>query len=808
MKNFFIAIAFSLLSLTAWAERYLELPQGNFVDSMPQYQFMDYDVKEVSDGYIVTYQFNAFELRDCPEYANTVSFHTPALADNSVLGQPAIPISHDVLMIGSSDDYDVKVIDVEYKEFTLDISPAYGETVDPSVYLPIEPINPYTGFYPNDFVCSTEAVNNGGEYLLDICLSPVMYDYSNHVARVCTSLTYKVTCDTPNTFAETKRYVSSKGDGIDLLSYTPNPYDPNKAYAENYVIVTTPKFQNQIDIFANWKRTMGFNIQVLYPEGDVWASFEDVKTAVANARTQRGGIDYLLIVGDFNEVPAEYLNDSYVGSTLSDYKLATGGSSALPICSYGRIPVSNAIECFDVISKIIGYECNPPEDGSFYKRGLHVGTLMEKMLPSGSNDFIHTSEVCRVNNIDAGYDVTRKYFAYNVSSINSNKNFDGNLEVDSILLNRSFYEKAIPYPSPELTASDYENASISQEINNGVSYVAYFGHGEVNRWGHPNYRANHLQYLKNGNLLPVVFSSTCLTGKYYFDKDSDLIEPYWDDCERCFAKEFLIKKNGGCVGIIASSNKIYQYFNNRFYRIIFDLIWPDNHISSFLKKRPNYIPEHSLRLGDILANAIKSYPTTANVSIRAISTDILGQQLFGDPSMRMYTEAPETIKNVNIATSQKDGVYVLSASSDNGEEYILWDMDTNEVVKADNALTDFTSPKSFSNYKICITGNNRIPYIANVSDVANKTSIGYITSISKASGGIDVRATVSSYAPNHIITFEVNTLQGGCVARRTIQSVLPRTINIAMNCPAGIYVVVMKVNGAVADSKMINYQPY
>ena len=88
---------------------------------------------------------------------------------------------------------------------------------------------------------------------------------------------------------------------------------------------------------------------------------------------------------------------------------------------------------------------------------------------------------------------------------------------------------------------------ILDSINTGAFYVLYTAHGSKDGWDYPAFTSNEIASLQNGDKLPVVFSMTCLTGRYNAGSNSN-----------CFAKQFLVKENGGCVGIFAASRESFS----------------------------------------------------------------------------------------------------------------------------------------------------------------------------------------------------------------------------------------------------------
>ena len=88
-------------------------------------------------------------------------------------------------------------------------------------------------------------------------------------------------------------------------------------------------------------------------------------------------IKYLLIVGDFDDVPAQtFVEDNKTGVTDHQYGLPND-SSHIPQIRRGRIPVNNTTELSTVLNKIIKYEQMPIIDSTSYKKALHLAHFQD-----------------------------------------------------------------------------------------------------------------------------------------------------------------------------------------------------------------------------------------------------------------------------------------------------------------------------------------------------------------------------------------------------------------------------------------------
>lgn len=251
----------------------------------------------------------------------------------------------------------------------------------------------------------------------------------------------------------------------------------------------------------------------------------------------------------------------------SDLQFAIKGDETLPTTCYGRLPISSQEDAKTIFNKIINYESTPPDIDSFYKTALHVATTEEYLF----DEPVSWSKICIKHSPNSDLNFKERFFRSNECDTMEIKwkspihfmwrdtMFYANTPVDRRLYNPDFYEKS--YPNDVLTQNAVNNSTINNDINEGVLYVNYFGHGQINRWRYCNYTTAHIEALNNGNLLPVIFDYSCLTGRYNYTSTEDKPNT-WSNSDNCFAVKFLTKRNGGCVASISATDMTYFDVSN------------------------------------------------------------------------------------------------------------------------------------------------------------------------------------------------------------------------------------------------------
>ena len=131
--------------------------------------------------------------------------------------------------------------------------------------------------------------------------------------------------------------------------------------AERYLMITAPEYENTLTYFANYKRNIGFDVQVV-TTNTTGKTPESIKKYIQN---QYNNIKtrpvYLLLVGDVDKIPA-YEGDP--SGTDKNNPISDLGYSLLEGKDYfadlylGRFSVSNNEELKNIIHKTIFMEVN------------------------------------------------------------------------------------------------------------------------------------------------------------------------------------------------------------------------------------------------------------------------------------------------------------------------------------------------------------------------------------------------------------------------------------------------------------------
>ena len=576
------------------------------------------------------------------------------------------------------------------------------------------------GFYPRKVaVAAWRGSVYRGREICNVVVNPVQYDAAANKARAYTKITYRVrfvpkagaraTAGAPATKPVilpadnmlgniTMNGASAKAGDMAVKATGVAAGDDTR----DYLIISVDKYAEAVDRFAEWKELLGFRVHKVLKGS--WNS-DAVKAEVEKAYAENPALYYLLIVGDHDDVPGQYMEhhaddgDFSVHYTDLYYGCMDSECDETPDIYRGRLSVSSPEEAATVVDKIIGYEKRPPTDAGFYERGVNCADYLDN--DNGVADdyedrrYVQTAEEIRAYMLGQGKDVERVYST--------------NYEITPKYWNRNYFSFGEPIPEDMLKpafAWDGNEGDIRRAINSGVFYVLHRDHGLVDCWENPYFSVKHVDMLQNGDLLPVVFCVNCDNGAFQAD---------------CLAERFLRKQGGGAVAVIAASDISYSGYNDALACGLFDAIWPEPGL------RPKFpgvnslggeTPAPTYELGQILDQAQVRVSETFGSPDPSVSSNekndsfcrIVTKEIyhcFGDPSMQICTEMPAPFSGVSV--TRGNGCVTVGNGGETARITFV-NRRTGEVVSHVAPSAVYTTA-DFEDVDVCVSGHNRIPYI-------------------------------------------------------------------------------------------------
>lgn len=576
------------------------------------------------------------------------------------------------------------------------------------------------GFYPRKVaVAAWRGSVYRGREICNVVVNPVQYDAAANKARAYSKITYKVRF-VPKAGARamagapatkpvilpadnmlgniTMNGASAKAGDMAVKATGVAAGDDTR----DYLIISVDKYAEAVDRFAEWKELLGFRVHKVLKGS--WNS-DAVKAEVEKAYAENPALYYLLIVGDHDDVPGQYMEhhaddgDFSVHYTDLYYGCMDGECDETPDIYRGRLSVSSPEEAATVVDKIIGYEKRPPTDAGFYERGVNCADYLDN--DNGVADdyedrrYVQTAEEIRAYMLGQGKDVERVYST--------------NYEITPKYWNRNYFSFGEPIPEDMLKpafAWDGNEGDIRRAINSGVFYVLHRDHGLVDCWEKPYFSVKHVDMLQNGDLLPVVFCVNCDNGAFQAD---------------CLAERFLRKQGGGAVAVIAASDISYSGYNDALACGLFDAIWPEPGL------RPKFpgvnslggeTPAPTYELGQILDQAQVRVSETFGSPDPSVSSNekndsfcrIVTKEIyhcFGDPSLQIRTEMPAPFSGVSV--TRGNGCVTVGNGGETARITFV-NRRTGEVVSHIAPSAVYTTA-DFEDVDVCVSGHNRIPYI-------------------------------------------------------------------------------------------------
>lgn len=749
MKKLFTLMLFAgaALFMNVHAQKTLNLDTGSWetVSSSPA---VTKTVTPTQHGYEVTYQFHKALVMPDEILPATDMWYLDGFMLNNVPGEPAYPYASDSFSIPIGYSASVDVLEEEW--YAVESSVASGrapqllsDTTQISAAT-LLPLKAKQGWFPTTTAAKSGINTYKDIDILSVDVTPMQFDTYLGKARVCKTLKYEVVfiesssilrgrtitpelikeieteyADDPYLTATTLNWVLERPASEGPIKATTTVMPVATCVAPPYLIITTSDYKNPVTEFANWKRTLGFD--VIVSTATSWTP-QSIKAEISRVKSLYPRLSYLLFVGNNYQVPAESVKTGPTGtSVLTDLQYAlTAKRKAdsnydfLPDIKYGRIPVNNVLEAESVFSKIINYEKNAPSaNDSFYSSPLLVSEFLD-YTRDGQADMrnCQTSYEISAQLTKIGVDPIVEFYA----KANENplkwgdpaavENEDGTTSIVADPDIPEFLRK--PTYKWDVTA-----ARIKEHLNTGTSQLYYFSHGDETGWS-GRLNVSQLADLRNGSKLPVTFSMACLTGNFS--------QP------GCFAEKLLTNPNGGTAAIYAFTEETYVAYTDVLAASFYNGMYPEMDYMPYIKDVWNNMVLHPhfdnditiTELGDLdivaktkVANAFPN--NEMNKDFKEYEISML--TLFGDPSMNIYLTTP---KRINASVSIKNNK--LYVSSDPNAIITIFNRNTGEVANHKGSISGDELPTDYTALTLCVHKPGYLPYVKDMVKLAKKPS--------------------------------------------------------------------------------------
>lgn len=770
----------------------------------------DRNVTVEDNSIVVSYNFSEISKISAGENLDSAYFALPGFGFCNETGKPKLPMRVDSFVIPdgmtatiSCSADNEQIVSCEM----IGVEDPGDEGIENSGNLS-QMLLPYNGFYPAQSAQLLYEYILRGKNVTEILVSPVQYNNETGEARIYENITYRISFspsvsdDDESIFPDYTAYLKGFINQI-LISNPTNigRVEMSSDYdgVEGYLIVTTNKYLEPVESFEYWKKELGFTTHILSQPS--WDNYIQVKEAIRDYVDNHANVRYLLIVGDLEDVPAEFVDPkeegikNYVHSTDLYYGL-NDENSFIPDFYIGRIPVNNKDEARDVLSKIVNLEMCPISEPSYYSNAFHCAyyQIFGNNTEYEHRRFIKTSEEVRDYVQSKGKNVYRLY----------NKDPNANPKY----YNNTIYGIGEALPPDLVTGFSwhYPATNVVKKFNSPNLYCLYRGHGSKNGLVDKNgsiywLNISNLGDIKSTGYPTTLFSITCQTG--IIDDNNSTKGPYYYSGE-CLAEEMLKIPDGGASTVIAATHNSKSGYNDALVDGMFDAIWPNpGLIPKFgeINTNVNIVSEPTYRLGPILAQGLfrmnEQYGTIDKAKVR-YEYEIF--HLYGDPSLDFFTEVPTQQANVQIKRSAN---WIQVINTDKTACVGLFNKDTGDCRRFDGR-GGFFYDENADGYVATITAHNKLPKIQgfNMADEGNTNTRARIYSCdSKNNNCVELKITNPSNSDCQVSVLDVNGRPLYSSAELNQDSI--HSIDVILGESPGVYIVVLQEGGVIADTKKI-----
>lgn len=450
--------------------------------------------------------------------------------------------------------------------------------------------------------------------------------------------------------------VPVKDGGLDhTLSY------PALSGAGNMLVITTEDYRAAVEPLVAWKNRKGIKTELAIYPGDTGNGRVALKEYIQGKYDAAGGLVYILIVGDCQDVPpSRGTVANAVGFPSDPNYVLLEGDDYYADAMIGRFSVSNLEEARTVVNKNLWYEMTPDEGGEWY--GRVVGIACDD-----------------------------RYFTPNPIELIE--------EVAQMLLGFHYTEYTRIY-DPLMDA-----AQVTEAVNRGCGLICAYYHGTRYGWVRWTgvmegvFVREDVERLTNRRMTPFIIAKSCSIGSF---------ENY-----TCFAEKWqrlgTPDEPMGCIAITAGSSALWN----------FTWVAGREMIDHMVNER--YHTAGELMFNGVM-RMVEFFPDPPHYE--GPETFQLWH-LFGDPSLLVYTAPPVKMAvehnkilintagsfHVRVALENGEPVHrALAALYMNGTLYGSAFTD-----EAGNAVVSYTAvPPGSGKMEVNVTAVNTVPYFGTV----------------------------------------------------------------------------------------------
>jgi len=603
-------------------------------------------------------------------------------------GAPDLQRISTSLIIPDNGKMEVNIISSEYKEYkNIDIIPSRGTIFigQDLENIPFEFGKEYKTdkFFPGKLakLRKPHIFRSLRGQVIDIY--PLQYNPLTRTLRMYTEITVEIfvnndktgeNCisinDKHRTNADFKDIYKNLYINYSSINSREDTYDANG----RMLIISDGNFIDAMQPFIDWKILKGIETEIIDVSniGDADA----IKTYVADYYNNNNDLAYLILVGDFQQVPSITENQVQGYPSFMDpgpyaadnpYAMITGNDN-YPEILCGRISAETVSEVETQVEKFTTYEKHPEQLN--IARFDNASVFSVKESPNGGDVYPDMQDV-KTYLINGGYEECVE-----------------------------LYEQG--YGDLEPTATN-----ISNTINEGQGFLAWISHGDETSLTSFDFSTSDLDALSNTDMWPMIWNCSCMNGKYHKEGNGP-----------CFAEAWMRGENNG-----ESTGAIGVSMNNLMMEDGLSEEYPREAASRLTDNERSNKTYGGITYDTYIKVALEDYnnPTQFKYNI-----------LFGDPSLLLRTKEPMSMivshdATANIGFSQltincdAEGAYI-AITDDN----II--MGTGYVNNGFVTIT-FDPVNNPDTLQITATAFNYSPYLGSIAVIQATGEYTYSSSV-------------------------------------------------------------------------------
>lgn len=412
-------------------------------------------------------------------------------------GAPELPMYPISMIIGDRAEMEVSVVKSNYTDFeNIEVAPSKGNFSRQINPADVEFV--YGEMYEQDAFYPAAQATLDSPYILrdfraqNLMVYPYAYNPVTKTLRVYTELRIAVKKVSDN--GENPK-VSRRSNEIKLNSESKAAYERrfiNFANQSKYdflvdegemLIICVDEYMDAIQPLVEWKNISGRPTTIVGTSET--GTTDAMKTYVQNYYNENPNFRYLLLVGEYNNLPPYTM--SYKVKSDNYYGMLEGDDYYEEIL-VGRLSVNSVQDATNQVSKILHYEKDIDETATWLTRAVGVAAD-EGSGHNGEPDYVHMDFI---RDTLMHYTITEmsQHYAY---------------------------------------VNNPTAANMITDFNAGASVTNYCNHGEPTGWYVAGFNNSHVHQLTNDQKLPFVWSVACNNGQL--------------DYQECFAEAWMRATN-------------------------------------------------------------------------------------------------------------------------------------------------------------------------------------------------------------------------------------------------------------------------